>query len=429
MLTPPYHFSIVSAPLGPSSTSNHILYRGSFPAARNASFLRRLGIKTLVCLRKKPLKDDEPLAVWAVKRGIDVQWVKAEKMTEEKLGMERQEVGDVLKILLNPAAYPIYIADADGTSHTTLVVAALRKLQGWHRDCIMSEIFRFEPDHDDLPLESFMTSYLSLSGGKDDPQASLSLPPAPYPSWLWPSVPVIPEKSRHTIPFRNNERSTSSAPSMRSDRDRAASGASTASTGSAAPSLPFPNPLTVRRHPSMRLTFPAAPPLAAATVSTSQPRSEKSGLSRQTPTSEASDSLGLTQTSTSAADAPPAPVAPGMGARRVSFHDPNARFDPETDLNDSPTGETGPSAARWNGRTPSGGSGGIEGDVSAFDDDDEDDEDEGQDSHRDEEDDADLEDDEYSEDEESDEEEEEEEDEDEPPTSQFISALDLAGFG
>lgn len=98
MLTPPYHFGIVSAPLGPNSTSNHILYRGSFPAARNASFLRRLGIKTLVCLRKKPLKDDEPLAVWAAKRGIDVQWVKAEKMTEERLGMERQEVSDVLKV-------------------------------------------------------------------------------------------------------------------------------------------------------------------------------------------------------------------------------------------------------------------------------------------------------------------------------------------
>jgi hypothetical protein len=30
----------------------------------------------------------------------------------------------------------------DGISHTTLVVACLRKLQGWHSDCIVNEIYR-----------------------------------------------------------------------------------------------------------------------------------------------------------------------------------------------------------------------------------------------------------------------------------------------
>lgn len=178
----------------------------------------------------------------------------------------------------------------------------------------------------------------------------------------------------------------------------------------------------------MRLTFPAQPLSSAGSAPSTQSRSVASSLSK-TPLSE--DVLGLSQISTSAPDAPSAPVVPGIGARRVSFHDPSARFDPGNDLTDSPTGFTGQSAARWNGRTPSGGSGGVEGDVSAFGDDDEDDDDDDvdQDSHGDEEDDADLDEDEYSEDEESEEEDDEEEDEDEPPTSQFISALDLAGFG
>lgn len=46
------------------------------------------------------------------------------------------------QILLDTMAYPMYIADVDGISHTTLAVAALRKLQGWHMTSIIDEIFR-----------------------------------------------------------------------------------------------------------------------------------------------------------------------------------------------------------------------------------------------------------------------------------------------
>jgi hypothetical protein len=49
-------------------------------------------------MRKKPLKDDDPLRVWAGKRGMDVKWVKAEKMGEETLGMDQPEVGEVLQV-------------------------------------------------------------------------------------------------------------------------------------------------------------------------------------------------------------------------------------------------------------------------------------------------------------------------------------------
>lgn len=45
-------------------------------------------------------------------------------------------------MLLDPSLYPIYLADIDGNSHTTLVVAALRKLQGWAPDSIEGEVFR-----------------------------------------------------------------------------------------------------------------------------------------------------------------------------------------------------------------------------------------------------------------------------------------------
>ncbi|WWD17309.1 hypothetical protein CI109_101749 [Kwoniella shandongensis] len=268
MLTPPYHFSIVTVPslLNPSTNAEHeILYRGSLPAQRNLSFVRRLRLKTIVVLRKKALKEDDPFIVWAKKRGVDVRWIKAEEMGEEKLGMGKNEVGEVLKIILNPSSYPLYIADVDGISHTTLVVACLRKLQGWHIDCIIDEICRFEPDHEDLPLVSFITSYLSPSSSSSSAASTSSsdppftLPPPPFPTWLWPTLP-------------------SSRPPVQS-RDR-----STSSSGSSAPSLlPFPHPLNTRRHPTMRLTFPTLPTPPSASSPILSPTSQQHNPLSRTP--------------------------------------------------------------------------------------------------------------------------------------------------
>lgn len=142
MLTPPLHYSIVACPLTPSSNADEVLYRGSIPVRRNIAFLDRLRIRTLLYLRKKELGQDDPMSVWAALRGVDLRWVKAERMSEEKLGMGKSEVGEVMRTILDRSAYPLYIADIDGISHTTLVVACLRKMQGWHIDSIIGEMCR-----------------------------------------------------------------------------------------------------------------------------------------------------------------------------------------------------------------------------------------------------------------------------------------------
>lgn len=254
MITTPYHFSIVACPYTSSdhAREREILYRGSIPAARNLPFVRRLGLRTIVYLRKKELKADDALLRWAKKCGVEMRWFKVEAMGEESLGMGKTEVGEVLKvsskatsilmyliepshqIILNPSAYPLYIADIDGISHTTLIIACLRKLQGWHHDSIVNEICRFEPGHEDLPLIPFLTSYLAAS------ESTLQLPPPPYPSWLWP---------------------TSSSPPISSPISRTATRERTHTMPLLAinPLLPFPHPLTARKHPTMRLAFPPAP--------------------------------------------------------------------------------------------------------------------------------------------------------------------------
>ncbi|CAD6572417.1 MAG: hypothetical protein TREMPRED_000543 [Tremellales sp. Tagirdzhanova-0007] len=250
MLTTPYHFSIVACSLDipPDNVpTNDVLYRGSLPAARNLPFIRRLRLRSIIYLSKKQLAADDGLIRWAENREVQVKWIRVESMGEEGLGMGRSEVGEVLKMILNPSMYPLYLADLDGVSHTTLVVACLRKLQGWHLDSIVNEICRFEPDHEDLPLVSFITSYLAST------DSSLTLPPSPYPTWLWPNTfgqVISPPLTRTTT----RERTVSSS----------------VSSSSANTSLPFPHPLIARRHPTMRVIFPSvstvpiqSPPLSS----------------------------------------------------------------------------------------------------------------------------------------------------------------------
>jgi len=105
MLTPPYHFSIVACPAisqvqaqdDPKAPAQ-ILYRGSIPATRNLPFLKRLGLKTVIYCKKKELKEDDVFCRWTRKREIDLRWVKAEGMGEEKLGLGKNEISDVLKV-------------------------------------------------------------------------------------------------------------------------------------------------------------------------------------------------------------------------------------------------------------------------------------------------------------------------------------------
>ncbi|EIW70663.1 hypothetical protein TREMEDRAFT_61171 [Tremella mesenterica DSM 1558] len=167
-----------------------ILYRGSIPVRRNFRFLNRLKIKTLLVLREKPLKEQHECSLWSKRNGVVVIWIKAEQAGEERLGIGKKEVEDVLKVVLDTKMYPLYLADVDGVSHTTPVVGCLRKLQGWAMEGILSEMERYEPSLSDLPLETFINNF----GNSDNP---FLLPPPPYPLWLWPwpISPLLPSTS------------------------------------------------------------------------------------------------------------------------------------------------------------------------------------------------------------------------------------------
>ncbi|OCF60606.1 hypothetical protein L486_00241 [Kwoniella mangroviensis CBS 10435] len=454
MLTPPYHFSIVASPSSLTSNGPEILYRGSIPAPRNKSFIKRLNLRTIVVLRKKALKEDDPLVIWSRRRGIQIKWIKAEEMGEEKLGMGKNEVLEVLKIILDIKSYPLYIADIDGISHTTLIVACLRKLQGWNMECIINEICRFEPEYLDLPLLPFIQSFLSLN--TSDP--TLILPQPPYPGWLWPG------------PTTQSGQGNISGSNMGKSRDRSGSTLSSSSTQSTTntTSLPFPHPLSIRKHPTMKLTFPILPPPPPSTagqgVTPPMGSSPMIGLSRvnsrrdKIPLHEDGSIIGqsvnnISDTTTNNQQSQADESVKTQGeignenklGRTVSFHSISERQsqsqslpkqaqvpEPKSKSTTTPTptqsNQSSPlKLSREQTHTTSTTSSDLqstEGEEDTVED--------GRLPRSEYQDD----DDEYYEDEDEDEYEEEEEEEDEDdddegnePTSQYISALDLAGFG
>lgn len=267
---------------------------------------------------------------------------------------------------------------------------------------------RFEPDYEEYSLVPFITSYMTSS------DSSYNLPPPPYPSWLWPTISLPSQSaSTHTT---TRERSTSNVP---------------------APSpptlLPFPHPLHTRKHPTMRLIFPSssggistpAPlsPTNSNTLSRVPTRAEKptggeenratqslvsivsdiisAGLSGVTspfvesevkeeikpePSSKAEDKLSDVQTESTVTNRTASPSGESSLEKKASSRQatlsPHEGAAPET---------TSPSEVS------------VEEQVILNDDDDEDEEEE-------------------------DDDEEEEEEVDTQPASQYISALDLAGF-
>ena len=148
MLTPPYNFSIVASssyqsppirsdPSAASDIAQEVLYRGSIPAERNLTFVAQKRLRTIVYLTPRQFGRDETLVKWPEKQGgpsrplrsdpaltvvaddielaiadekgkgsagaVSLIWVKAELMGEEKLGIGKNEISQILKVSLDPS--------------------------------------------------------------------------------------------------------------------------------------------------------------------------------------------------------------------------------------------------------------------------------------------------------------------------------------
>lgn len=102
MVTPPKHLAIAAA-LPPHA---HTLYRAALPAPANLPFLPRLPLATILLLCPAPLPADHHLCTWARQHAVRIEWVAADEMNEEKLGMGRADVVHALKVCPAPRPTP-----------------------------------------------------------------------------------------------------------------------------------------------------------------------------------------------------------------------------------------------------------------------------------------------------------------------------------
>jgi tyrosine-protein phosphatase SIW14 len=119
LIVPPVNFSLVAKGV----------YRGSHPNVRNFSFLKNLGLKTVLFLGPEdyPLKN----ARFLRENGITLISVPMERNKEPFKTIPADQMMEALQHITNTRNHPIYIHCDKGTHRTGTVVGCLRKLQNW----------------------------------------------------------------------------------------------------------------------------------------------------------------------------------------------------------------------------------------------------------------------------------------------------------
>eukprot|EP00961_Rhodomonas_salina_P018029 242562-Rhodomonas_salina.1 len=151
-VVPPFRFAIAEVEV----------YRGAYPTLKNFSFLKSLGLKTIISLI--PEQPTEDLSDFCVSENIDhihkmgellrcccaqsgSQLIMCRPCAVEKrkedVTVSIKDVAEVVSIIIRRSKLPVYIHCLDGSETTGLVICCLRRLQAWHPECVVNEFCRF----------------------------------------------------------------------------------------------------------------------------------------------------------------------------------------------------------------------------------------------------------------------------------------------
>jgi hypothetical protein len=162
-LNPPYRFGYVET---------HIL-RGSYPKSRNIPFLSGLGLNTLLSLTP------EPISLETDSSFKNVIHVKIEK-PKESIPLTFSKVFQILAILTDTHLHPIYVHCLDGSTVTSIIIMAFRKLQAWPVSAWTAEASRYLRDG---VLSTTEREFMDKLMGEYDV-------PAVIPKFLWNGIPT-----------------------------------------------------------------------------------------------------------------------------------------------------------------------------------------------------------------------------------------------
>lgn len=146
-VTPPENFGLVIKNV----------YRSSFPQPNNINFLKKLNLKSMLCL----IPEEYPPA--------QMEMLKNEKIKLVQLGMSGNKepfvnisstlITEAIKIVIDPANHPILIHCNRGKHRTGCLVGVLRRLQKWSSSIIFDEYRKFASPKERAMDQQFIELY------------------------------------------------------------------------------------------------------------------------------------------------------------------------------------------------------------------------------------------------------------------------------
>ncbi|CCE79313.1 Piso0_001370 [Millerozyma farinosa CBS 7064] len=130
-LTPPENFAPVI---------NNI-YRSSFPHPNNFTFLRKLKLKSVLCLIPEEYPDS--YAEFFNEEGIHIFQLGMSGNKEPFVNISNELITEAVKIVLDPKNQPILMHCNRGKHRTGCLVGVLRRLQKWSLSIIFDEYRKF----------------------------------------------------------------------------------------------------------------------------------------------------------------------------------------------------------------------------------------------------------------------------------------------
>lgn len=136
--------SQASEPLAPPENFSPVvnqIYRSSFPQPANFPFLKKLKLKSVLCL----IPEDYPESHrdFFRQEGIELFQLGMSGNKEPFVIISSELITEAMKIVLNPANHPILIHCNRGKHRTGCLIGVLRRLQGWSLTIIFDEYRKF----------------------------------------------------------------------------------------------------------------------------------------------------------------------------------------------------------------------------------------------------------------------------------------------
>lgn len=148
--------SNLQIPLGFARVADSI-FRSGYPAKKTLPFISTLGLRSMVCLYPKDVRND--LREYAEANGIYIFDADVGINQEPFIAMSTPVVTSVLEFIADPQNLPVMIFCTNGKIRTGCIVGCLRKQMGWSIISIMHELEQATDGDAGLADQVFIESY------------------------------------------------------------------------------------------------------------------------------------------------------------------------------------------------------------------------------------------------------------------------------